>query len=98
MLSFCSLGSICVFPTLNSEIIVKPIKAAYQIGDSISLSCPVASVLVGEVSGIKCTPSLQWSPSPEGIHCKTGTFLLENHIILYMFKGQKVMVPKYCGW
>ncbi|XP_029024267.1 complement component 7b isoform X2 [Betta splendens] len=64
-------SSTCEFPTLNSEVSAKPTKAAYQIGDSISLSCPVASVLDGQASVIECTPSLQWSPSPERITCKT---------------------------
>nr|XP_020479067.1 complement component C7-like [Monopterus albus] len=63
-------SSTCGIPPLNSEITATPIKAAYQIGDTISLSCPVGSVLDGEVSEIICSPSLQWSPSPADAHCK----------------------------
>lgn len=65
-------GSTCGIPPLDSEVVATPTKATYQIGDSISLSCPVGSVLEGEVSNIMCSPSLQWSPSPADVHCKPG--------------------------
>lgn len=66
-------GSTCGLPSLNSEVIATPTKAAYQIGDRVSLSCPAGSVLDGEVSEMLCSPSLQWSPSPATAHCKAGT-------------------------
>lgn len=65
-------GSTCEFPALNSDVIAVPTKAAYQIGESVSLSCPGGSQLEGEVSEIMCNPSLQWSPSPAGAQCKAG--------------------------
>lgn len=38
----------------------------------MSLSCSGGSELEGDVSEIMCSPSLQWSPSPEGAQCKAG--------------------------
>lgn len=66
-------GSTCGIPPLNIEVVATPTKAAYQIGDRVSLSCPVGSVLDGAVSEIMCSPSLQWSPSPDSTHCRAGT-------------------------
>ncbi|XP_056259013.1 complement component 7b [Seriola aureovittata] len=63
-------SSTCGIPPLTGEVIATPTQAAYQIGDRVSLSCPAQSVLDGEVSEILCNPSLQWSPSPAGAHCK----------------------------
>ncbi|XP_044030060.1 complement component 7b isoform X4 [Siniperca chuatsi] len=63
-------SSTCGIPPLNSEVIVTPTKATYQIGDRVSLSCPAGSVLDAEVSESMCSPSLQWSPSPANAHCK----------------------------
>ncbi|KAM4635676.1 complement component C7-like [Polymixia lowei] len=60
----------CAIPSLNSDVISTPTKAAYQIGDSVSLSCPAGTALEGDVSEVMCSPSLQWSPSPEGVTCK----------------------------
>lgn len=65
-------GSTCGIPLLDSEVVATPTKVTYQIGDRISLSCPVGSVLEGEVSNIMCSSSLQWSPSPADVHCKPG--------------------------
>uniref|UniRef100_A0A8C2WZY2 Complement component C7 n=1 Tax=Cyclopterus lumpus TaxID=8103 RepID=A0A8C2WZY2_CYCLU len=63
-------NSTCGITSLNSQVIATPTQAAYQIGDRVSLSCPVGSVLDAEVSEIVCSPSLQWSPSPASAHCK----------------------------
>ncbi|XP_041666399.1 complement component 7b isoform X2 [Cheilinus undulatus] len=60
----------CGIPPLNSQVSATPTKTAYQIGERVSLSCPAGSLLDGEVSEIMCSPSLQWSPSPESTHCK----------------------------
>ncbi|XP_056147148.1 complement component 7b [Lampris incognitus] len=62
-------SSTCGLPSLNSDVIGAPTKVAYDIGDRVSLSCPVGSVLEGDLSEIICSPSLQWSPSPEGARC-----------------------------
>ncbi|XP_051794585.1 complement component 7b [Acanthochromis polyacanthus] len=63
-------SSTCGLPPINSLVTATPTKAAYQIGDSVSLSCPVGLVLEGEVSEVICSPSLQWSPSPADTRCK----------------------------
>uniref|UniRef100_A0A672JL95 Complement component C7 n=1 Tax=Salarias fasciatus TaxID=181472 RepID=A0A672JL95_SALFA len=60
----------CGFPSLNDAVEATPTKAAYQIGDGVSLSCPDGLVLDGEVSQTMCSPSLQWSPSPDLTQCK----------------------------
>lgn len=65
-------SSTCAIPQLNSEVKATLTKAAYEIGDRVSLSCPAGSVLDAEVSEILCSPSLQWSPSPASAHCKAG--------------------------
>ncbi|XP_069017043.1 complement component 7b [Embiotoca jacksoni] len=63
-------SSTCGIPPINSLVLATPTKAAYQIGDRVSLSCAVGSVPDTEVSDIICSPSLQWSPSPADTHCK----------------------------
>uniref|UniRef100_UPI003AB0E57B complement component 7b n=1 Tax=Centroberyx gerrardi TaxID=166262 RepID=UPI003AB0E57B len=65
----------CGIPPLNSEVAAAPIKGAYEIGDSVSLSCPAGTQPEGEVSETMCSPSLQWSPSPAGVRCRS-CFLL----------------------
>ncbi|XP_059214454.1 complement component 7b [Centropristis striata] len=62
-------SSTCGIPQLNSEVIATPTKVAYHIGDRVSLSCPEGSVLEAEESHSMCSPSLQWSPSPDRAHC-----------------------------
>ncbi|KAF7655348.1 hypothetical protein LDENG_00057370, partial [Lucifuga dentata] len=62
-------SSTCGIPALNGNVTGTPTKAAYDIGDTVSLSCPVDLVLVGDVSEITCSPSLLWSPSPGGATC-----------------------------
>lgn len=64
-------SSSCVVPPLNTDVIATPTKAVYQIGDRVSLSCPVGSLLDGDVSEIMCSPSLLWSPSPSSTFCAT---------------------------
>ncbi|XP_062290872.1 complement component 7b isoform X1 [Scomber scombrus] len=62
-------SSTCGIPPLNREVIATPTKAAHEIGDRVTLSCPAGSVLDGDVSEIMCSPSLQWSPSSSGTRC-----------------------------
>ncbi|KAM9735147.1 complement component C7-like [Menidia menidia] len=59
----------CDMPLLNSLVEARPAKKAYEIGDKVSLSCPTGWVLEGDVSESICSSSLQWSPSPDDIHC-----------------------------
>uniref|UniRef100_UPI0037E7F92C complement component 7b n=1 Tax=Semicossyphus pulcher TaxID=241346 RepID=UPI0037E7F92C len=63
-------SSTCGTPPLSSKVKATPTKAAYQIGETVTLSCPAGSLLEGEVSEVMCSPSLQWSPSPVRVHCK----------------------------
>ncbi|XP_062414768.1 complement component 7b isoform X1 [Pungitius pungitius] len=63
-------SSTCGIPPLNGQVIAMSTQAAYQIGDRVSLSCPVGLVLDADVSEIMCTSSLEWSPSPTSVHCK----------------------------
>ncbi|CAN9504778.1 unnamed protein product [Ophioblennius macclurei] len=63
--------AVCRFPSLNSGVEATPTETTYEIGEAVSLSCPNGLVLHGEVSEMMCSPSLQWSPSPDNAHCKT---------------------------
>ncbi|XP_034047519.1 complement component C7 [Thalassophryne amazonica] len=63
-------SSTCGIPPLSSDVIGAPMKAVYEIGDRVLLSCPTGSVLDGEVSEVICSPSLQWSPSPADTLCR----------------------------
>uniref|UniRef100_A0A8C7YVE9 Complement component C7 n=1 Tax=Oryzias sinensis TaxID=183150 RepID=A0A8C7YVE9_9TELE len=69
-------SSTCGTPPVKGLVLATPSKAVYQIGESVSLSCPEGSVLSSEESTIMCTPSLQWSPSPGDIHCEAVPLLL----------------------
>lgn len=62
-------SSTCQVPLLDSQLVATPIKATYEIGETVSLSCPAGSTLEGEVSEVMCSPSLQWSPSPSTTSC-----------------------------
>lgn len=66
------LGSTCGVPLPDSQVVATPTKATYEIGETVSLSCPAGSVLEGEVSEVRCTSSLQWSPSPSTTSCVAG--------------------------
>uniref|UniRef100_A0A8C5N8Q3 Complement component C7 n=1 Tax=Gouania willdenowi TaxID=441366 RepID=A0A8C5N8Q3_GOUWI len=59
----------CTAPTLKGGVTATPIKAAYQIGDKVFLSCPQGLLLSGDVTEVTCSSSLQWSPSPAGAQC-----------------------------
>lgn len=78
MLYFHVPGSTCGVPSLSSTVTATPTKLAYDIGDRVFLSCPEGSVMDGEMSELMCNPSLQWSPSPAGVHCKPGKMHLIN--------------------
>lgn len=66
------LGSTCGVPLADSQVVATPTKATYEIGETVSLSCPAGSVLEGGASEVRCTPSLQWSPSPSRTSCVAG--------------------------
>ncbi|PWA29244.1 hypothetical protein CCH79_00019672 [Gambusia affinis] len=64
-------SSTCRFPEIGGLVEVTPIKSVYQIGDTVSLSCPAGTELDGQVSEVRCSSSLQWSPSPDDVQCQT---------------------------
>uniref|UniRef100_A0AAZ3SNR4 Complement component C7 n=1 Tax=Oncorhynchus tshawytscha TaxID=74940 RepID=A0AAZ3SNR4_ONCTS len=63
------LGATCDVPSLENDVTGTPWKVMYQIGDSVSLSCPVEMMREG-MAEIICSSSLQWSPSPDSIRCR----------------------------
>lgn len=69
-------GSTCGIPQLKHDVIATPTKVVYQIGEIVTLTCPEGSMLEGDVSQIMCSPSLQWSPSPDSVLCKAGMVLI----------------------
>ncbi|KAL2099753.1 hypothetical protein ACEWY4_004147 [Coilia grayii] len=60
--------SACDAPPLQQAVIGSPVKATYQIGDQVFLSCPVGMQRVGEPE-VACSSSLMWSPPPESVEC-----------------------------
>ncbi|KAK7895738.1 hypothetical protein WMY93_021063 [Mugilogobius chulae] len=65
--------SACSAPELQTHVTVSPLKQSYEMGESVSLSCPPGLHLDGEVSQSMCSSSLQWSPSPEHTRCQTAS-------------------------
>uniref|UniRef100_A0A3B4ZPD8 Complement component C7-like n=1 Tax=Stegastes partitus TaxID=144197 RepID=A0A3B4ZPD8_9TELE len=61
-------SSACSLDSLPSDVIATPSKKVIGIGDSVTLSCPEGSQLVGEAT-IICNPSLLFSPNPADIRC-----------------------------
>ncbi|XP_010876208.2 complement component C7 [Esox lucius] len=59
----------CDVPSLENDVTGVPWKVTYLIGESVSLSCPVGMIREG-VAEIRCSSSLQWSPSPNTARCK----------------------------
>ncbi|XP_070759916.1 complement component C7 [Enoplosus armatus] len=61
-ISRCQIGS------LADDVIASPLKVTYDIGETITLSCPTGRQLLGEAT-IICDPSLHLSPDPVDIKC-----------------------------
>ncbi|KAJ7988449.1 hypothetical protein DPEC_G00323660 [Dallia pectoralis] len=59
----------CAVPSLEKDVIGDPLKVTYQIGESVSLFCPVGMQREG-VGEVTCSSSLQWSPSPNTARCR----------------------------
>ncbi|ETE64494.1 Complement component C7 [Ophiophagus hannah] len=59
----------CLLPRFEGGLRGNPVKASYQIGEKIQLSCPNDMQLVGS-SLLLCEPSLKWSPDFAEIHCR----------------------------
>ncbi|XP_053180956.1 complement component C7 [Scomber japonicus] len=61
-ISRCTIGS------LADDLIASPLKQAYTIGETVTLSCPEGRQLLGEAT-IICDASLNFSPDPANIKC-----------------------------
>lgn len=64
----CQLSN-CMMPELGADVLVSPDKSSYEIGDTVTLSCPEGKQLRGETTAI-CDPSLNFSPDPTQVSCK----------------------------
>ncbi|MED6277324.1 hypothetical protein CHARACLAT_012206 [Characodon lateralis] len=60
--------SVCKLPSLAEDVIASPLQEAYQLGDSVTLSCPHGSALEGEATAT-CDSSLHFSPNPAQTRC-----------------------------
>ncbi|KAG7454191.1 complement component C7-like [Solea senegalensis] len=58
----------CRIDSLADDVIASPLKPAYGIGETVTLSCPQGKQLHGE-STVKCDPSLNFSPDPADSKC-----------------------------
>ncbi|XP_035291383.1 complement component C7 [Anguilla anguilla] len=61
-------STVCMAPLLLDDVTGSPWKLTYQIGETITLSCPPGRVQEG-ASEIQCDSSLNWSPQPKSIKC-----------------------------
>ncbi|KAJ8380800.1 hypothetical protein SKAU_G00015780 [Synaphobranchus kaupii] len=61
-------STVCRAPPLPHNVTGSPWKLTYQIGETITMSCPSGMVQEG-ASEIQCDSSLNWSPQPESIQC-----------------------------
>ncbi|KAK7934269.1 hypothetical protein WMY93_005165 [Mugilogobius chulae] len=64
----CQLSN-CMLPTLAAGVLVAPDKSSYEIGDTVTLSCPEGKALQGERRAT-CDTSLNFSPDPTQVTCK----------------------------
>ncbi|XP_078809266.1 complement component C7 isoform X4 [Oryzias latipes] len=67
----CTASS-CKLKFLNEEVLASPLKPSYDIGEAVTLSCPVGRTLQGE-DRILCDSSLNFSPDPAEITCSQET-------------------------
>ncbi|XP_061623784.1 complement component C7 isoform X1 [Phyllopteryx taeniolatus] len=58
----------CKLRSLAHDIIVRPLEASYGIGETVTLSCPAGSRLMGHRK-IVCDNKLKFSPDPENFEC-----------------------------
>lgn len=63
-------ASACAAPVLQADVKATPVKVLYEMGESVTLSCPPGHSLDGDVSESMCSSSLQWSPDPKETRCK----------------------------
>ncbi|XP_069555659.1 complement component C7 isoform X1 [Brachyistius frenatus] len=62
----------CTTTSLADDVIVTPLKQVYDIGESVTLSCPEGRQLIGEAT-LMCDSSLHFSPDPAAISCSQVT-------------------------
>ncbi|KAM4745859.1 complement component C7 [Anableps anableps] len=60
--------SVCRLPSLAEDVIASPLQEAYQLGDTVSLSCPQGSAIDGEETST-CDSSFNFSPDPAQTRC-----------------------------
>uniref|UniRef100_A0A3B4Y6I9 Complement component C7 n=1 Tax=Seriola lalandi dorsalis TaxID=1841481 RepID=A0A3B4Y6I9_SERLL len=58
----------CRIESLANDVIASPLKQAYSIGETVTLSCPEGRQLQGEATTI-CDSSLNFSPNPADVKC-----------------------------
>ncbi|CAK6950602.1 complement component C7 [Scomber scombrus] len=58
----------CTIRSLADDVIASPLKQAYGIGETVTLSCPEGRQLLGEATVI-CDASLNFSPNPANTKC-----------------------------
>ncbi|KAM7416037.1 hypothetical protein PAMA_018215 [Pampus argenteus] len=63
----CTLSS-CRIQFFADDVIASPLKQIYDIGETLTLSCPEGRQLLGEAITI-CDSSLHFSPDPANIRC-----------------------------
>ncbi|XP_047447611.1 complement component C7 [Mugil cephalus] len=67
----CKLSK-CRIRSVSPDVTVSPLKQVYDIGESVTLSCPEGRQVLGE-STVICDPSLNFSPNPATIRCSEVT-------------------------
>ncbi|XP_029999503.1 complement component C7 isoform X3 [Sphaeramia orbicularis] len=63
----CTLSR-CTIDFISDEVIVSPLKKVYDIGETVTLSCPEGKLLEGEPTAI-CGSTLRFSPSLANTQC-----------------------------
>ncbi|GLD54129.1 complement component C7-like protein, partial [Lates japonicus] len=64
----------CKIESLADDVIASPLRQAYGIGETVTLSCPEGRQLLGEATSI-CDPSLNFSPNPADVKCSPVSIL-----------------------
>ncbi|CAL9707983.1 unnamed protein product [Knipowitschia caucasica] len=72
----CQLSN-CMMPDLAAGVTVSPDNSSYNIGETVTLSCPEGERLKGERTAI-CDPSLNFSPDPTQVSCQKVETVVER--------------------
>uniref|UniRef100_A0A8C9VYK7 Complement component C7 n=1 Tax=Scleropages formosus TaxID=113540 RepID=A0A8C9VYK7_SCLFO len=97
-------GTVCTAPALPSDVTAVPWKMTYDIGETLSLSCPPGKERTGP-SEVSCDSSLNWSPSlKDSSACVTKVKLLPEKVTLQCKAWEKLAadqcvcrMPYECG-